>query len=127
MRWFDSGAHFDYSPNMKAKIAVPALAALAQESRLSVFRLLVQAGADGVPAGQIAERLKIPSPTLSFHLAQLRHAGLISVRREGRSLFYVADFDQMNDLLRFLSENCCAGLSTTDHPATKNKIERARR
>jgi ArsR family transcriptional regulator len=70
---------------METTTAVSALSALAQESRLEVFRLLVQAGADGLPAGQIAERLKLASPTLSFHLVQLKHAGLVHVRREGRS------------------------------------------
>lgn len=103
MRWFDEEKHFDYCQTMKAKDAVPALAALAQENRLDVFRLLVQVGSDGIAAGQIADRLKIASPTLSFHLAQLRHAGLIVVRREGRSLIYTADFERMNDLLRFLT------------------------
>jgi len=89
--------------------AVAALSALAQESRLQVFLLLVQAGADGLPAGQIAERLKLASPTLSFHLAQLKHAGLVTLRRDGRSLIYAADYDGMNGLMAFLTENCCAG------------------
>lgn len=88
---------------------MPALAALAQENRLDVFRLLVQAGAPGLPAGQIAERLKIASPTLSFHLAQLKHAGLVEVRRDGRSLIYAADYEGMNELMEFLTDNCCAG------------------
>jgi ArsR family transcriptional regulator, arsenate/arsenite/antimonite-responsive transcriptional repressor len=94
---------------METTDAVAALSALAQESRLQVFRLLVQAGPDGLPAGQIAERLKLASPTLSFHLAQLRHAGLVTLRRDGRSLIYAADYDGMNDLMGFLTENCCAG------------------
>lgn len=89
--------------------AVAALGALAQENRLEVFRLLVQAGPRGLPAGQIAERLKLASPTLSFHLAQLRHAGLVKVTRDGRSLIYAADYDGMNELMGFLTENCCAG------------------
>lgn len=89
--------------------AVAALGALAQENRLEVFRLLVQAGPRGLPAGQIAERLKLASPTLSFHLAQLRHAGLVKVKRDGRSLIYAADYDGMNELMGFLTENCCAG------------------
>ena len=94
---------------METENAVAALAALAQQNRLEVFRLLVQAGRGGLPAGQIAERLDIPGPTLSFHLAQLRHAGLVDVRRDGRSLIYAADYDGMNDLMGFLTENCCAG------------------
>lgn len=92
---------------MESKIAVAALSALAQENRLEVFRLLVQAGADGLPAGEIADRLGIASPTLSFHLAQLRHAGLLHVRRDGRSLIYAANFDGMRALMEFLTENCC--------------------
>lgn len=89
--------------------AVVALGALAQESRLEVFRLLVRTGRDGLPAGEVAERLKIPPATLSFHLAQLRQAGLVTMKREGRSLIYAADYDGMNDLMDFLTENCCAG------------------
>ena len=89
--------------------AVAALAALAQESRLDVFRLLVQAGPEGMTPGQIAERLGLPGATLSFHLSQLRHAGLISFRRESRSLIYMADYDSMNGLLAYLTENCCRG------------------
>lgn len=88
---------------------VAALAALAQEHRLQVFRLLVQAGAGGLPAGRIAERLKVAAPTLSFHLAQLRHAGLVEMRREGRSLIYAANYDAMNGLMGFLTDNCCSG------------------
>jgi DNA-binding transcriptional ArsR family regulator len=97
---------------MKTLSAVAALGALAQENRLDVFRLLVQAGPDGMAAGDVAERLKIPPPTLSFHLAQLRHAGLITMRREGRSLIYSADYEGMNELMAFLTENCCGGAAT---------------
>ena len=89
--------------------AIAALGALAQESRLDVFRVLVQAGPDGLPAGQIAERLNLPSATLSFHLNQLKHAGLVTFRRESRSLIYVAEYAAMNDLLAYLTENCCQG------------------
>jgi ArsR family transcriptional regulator len=94
---------------METKDAVTSLSALAQENRLEVFRLLVQTGAKGLPAGEIAERLKLASPTLSFHLAQLKHAGLVQARRDGRSLIYAADYDGMNDLMGFLTENCCGG------------------
>jgi ArsR family transcriptional regulator len=94
---------------MEKAETIAALAALAQESRLDVFRLLVQAGAEGVPAGQIAERLGLPSATLSFHLSQLRQAGLVTFRREGRSLIYAAEYAAMNGLVAFLMANCCQG------------------
>jgi DNA-binding transcriptional ArsR family regulator len=94
---------------MEKSEIIAALAALAQESRLDVFRLLVQAGNEGLAAGQIAERLGVPANTLSFHLNQLRHAGLVSFRRESRSLIYAAEYGAMNDLLAYLTENCCQG------------------
>jgi DNA-binding transcriptional ArsR family regulator len=94
---------------METKDAVAALSALAQDSRLEVFRLLVQSGRDGLAAGDIAERLGISPATLSFHLAQLRHAGLVTMRRDGRSLIYSADYDGMNGLMGFLTDNCCGG------------------
>jgi DNA-binding transcriptional ArsR family regulator len=94
---------------MEKSDAIAALSALAQESRLDVFRLLVQAGPDGVPAGQIGERLGLPSATLSFHLNQLKQAGLVTFRREGRSLIYMAAYPAMNALLGYLTENCCQG------------------
>jgi ArsR family transcriptional regulator len=94
---------------MEKPDVIAALGALAQESRLDVFRLLVQAGPDGIPAGQIAERLNLPPATLSFHLNQLKHAGLVTFRRESRSLIYAAEFAAMNDLLAYLTENCCQG------------------
>jgi DNA-binding transcriptional ArsR family regulator len=93
--------------------AIAALAALAQESRLDVFRLLVQAGPGGLPAGQIAERLNLPSATLSFHLNQLKHAGLVTFRRESRSLIYAAEYTVMNGLLAYLTENCCQDDTTS--------------
>ncbi len=94
---------------MEKLAAISALSALAQESRLDVFRLLVQAGAGGMPAGQIGERLGLPSATLSFHLNQLKQAGLLTFRREGRSLIYMAEYAAMNALLGYLTENCCQG------------------
>ena len=95
---------------MEKSDAVAALAALAQESRLDIFRLLVQAGTEGLPAGRIGERLGgMPSATLSFHLNQLRQAGLVTFRREGRSLIYAAGYAAMNGLLAYLTENCCRG------------------
>lgn len=89
--------------------AVPLLAALAQETRLDVFRLLVQQGPDGLPAGQIAEQLGISPATLSFHLKELTHAGLTQSRQDGRYVIYSADFQAMDGLLSFLTLNCCAG------------------
>jgi DNA-binding transcriptional ArsR family regulator len=94
---------------MEKKDAIAALAALAQDTRLDVFRLLVQAGPGGLPAGRIGERLDLPSATLSFHLSQLRHAGLVTFRRDGRSLIYAAEHAAMNGLLAYLTENCCQG------------------
>lgn len=94
---------------MEKTKAVAALAALAQGSRLDIFRLLVQSGAEGLPAGHIGERLGLASATLSFHLSQLKHAGLVTFRRKGRSLIYLAEYPVMNELLRYLTENCCAG------------------
>ncbi|VAX31271.1 hypothetical protein MNBD_NITROSPINAE05-1371 [hydrothermal vent metagenome] len=94
---------------MEISIAVSALSALAQGSRLGIFRFLVQAGKNGVPAGKIAERLDLPASTLSFHLNQLKQAGLLTCRRESRTLFYSANYDSMNDLLAYLMENCCQG------------------
>jgi len=88
---------------------VRSLAALAQQSRLEVFRMLVQAGPEGLPAGEIAERLGIPASTLSFHVKALSHAGLIESRAEGRFIFYFASFAAMNQLVAFLGENCCGG------------------
>ena len=89
--------------------AIAALAALAQETRLDIFRLLVRTGAEGLPPGQISERLGLPAATLSFHLNQLKHAGLVTFRREGRSLIYMAEYQAMNGLLAYLTENCCQG------------------
>jgi len=89
--------------------AVSALAALAQDNRLDVFRLLVEAGPDGLPAGQVASKLDLAPNTLTFHFDRLRAAGLVTVRREGRSMIYAARFETMNALLGYLSENCCGG------------------
>jgi DNA-binding transcriptional ArsR family regulator len=97
--------------------AVAALAALAQEHRLAVFRLLVQAGPDGMPAGQVADALDLAPNTLTFHFDRLRVAGLVTVRREGRSMIYAARFEAMNALLGFLTENCCQGAAEQCAPA----------
>ncbi len=92
---------------MEKQDAIAALAALAQETRLDVFRLLVAAGPEGLAAGAIGEALDVPSATLSFHLKELKSAGVVDCRREGRSLIYSPNFEAMNGLLRFLTENCC--------------------
>jgi DNA-binding transcriptional ArsR family regulator len=94
---------------MEKMRAVAALAALAQENRLDVFRLLIEAGPDGMPAGQIAETLSLAPNTLTFHFDRLRAAGLVSVRREGRSMIYTARFETMNALLGYLTDQCCGG------------------
>jgi ArsR family transcriptional regulator len=94
---------------MKKRDVVAALAALAQDSRLDVYRLLVQAGQEGLPAGSIAGTLKLAPNTLSFHFDRLREAGLVAVRREGRSMIYAARFETMNALVGYLTENCCQG------------------
>ena len=89
--------------------AVAALAALAQEHRLAIYRILVQSGPDGMAAGDVASAVGIAPNTLSFHLDRLRHAGLVSVARQGRSLIYAARYETMNNLLGYLTENCCGG------------------
>ncbi len=94
---------------MSPNVAVRALSALAQEHRLEVYRLLVQAGPDGLAAGALAGALDIPASSMSFHLAQLANAGLVSQRRQSRSIIYSADYDAMNRLMGFLTENCCGG------------------
>ena len=102
---------------MKKEKAIAALAALAQESRLDVFRMLVQSGPDGLPAGEIGAKLGVPSPTLSFHLNHLKHAGLVSCRRDSRSIIYSADYKAMNDLISYMMENCCRGNADQCAPA----------
>jgi ArsR family transcriptional regulator, arsenate/arsenite/antimonite-responsive transcriptional repressor len=94
---------------MEQSEAVAALAALAQDNRLDVYRLLVQAGPTGMPAGNVASALKLAPNTLTFHFDRLRQAGLVTVRRAGRSMIYAARYDVMNDLLGYLTENCCQG------------------
>jgi DNA-binding transcriptional ArsR family regulator len=102
---------------MESKQAVSALAALAQETRLAVFRLLVQAGPTGLSVGEIGEAVKAAPATLSFHLKEMTHAGLIEPRQDGRYIFYAANFLRMNELLGFLTENCCARDGVTCSPA----------
>jgi len=112
---------------MEKPSALAALAALAQENRLDVFRLLVEAGPDGMPAGAIAEALGLAPNTLTFHFDRLRHAGLVTVEREGRSMIYAARFETMNALVGFLTENCCGGVPERCSPAPACKPARARR
>ncbi|MBL8700748.1 MAG: helix-turn-helix transcriptional regulator [Alphaproteobacteria bacterium] len=102
---------------MESSDVVAALGALAQETRLAAFRALVEAGPAGLPAGQLAERLGVAPPTLSFHLATLTQAGLVGSTRDGRSIVYAADFSAMNALLAFLTDNCCAGPRSGCAPA----------
>src|SRR6201987_808915 len=111
---------------MEKTDAVTALAALAQDNRLDVFRLLVQAGPDGMPAGAVAEALDLAPNTLTFHFDRLRTAGLVSARREGRSIIYAARFEAMNALVAFLTENCCGGVSCTPPVECKPARRRAR-
>ncbi len=94
---------------MKIVAAVDALAALAQETRLAVFRLLVEAGPRGVSAGKIAAVLTLPPATLSFHVAHLKRAKLVEARQEGRFIYYSASFARMDDLIAFLTDKCCGG------------------
>jgi DNA-binding transcriptional ArsR family regulator len=107
---------------MEMTQAVDALAALAQVSRLQIYRLLVQAGPEGMPAGKIGEQLELPAATLSFHLAQLTRAGLARSRQEGRFVIYSADYAAMNNLVGYLTENCCGGRACK--PVTARKREK---
>ena len=95
---------------MEIKSAVTALAALAQETRLSIFRLLVEAGPQGISAGRIGEMLQVPAATLSFHLKELARAGLVSSRQERQFIYYAVDFERMAELMTFLTQNCCQGM-----------------
>jgi DNA-binding transcriptional ArsR family regulator len=104
-----SAIHFHYSANMETMQAVTALSALAQPSRLAAFRLLVGAGPEGMSAGAIGQELGLPPATLSFHLAGLTRAGLAQSRQDGRFVIYTANFENMNSLVAFLTENCCGG------------------
>jgi DNA-binding transcriptional ArsR family regulator len=113
LQYFDNSTIFELNISMdvemKTEHVVAALAALAQDSRLAIFRLLVQAGPQGLPATRIAEALGIAPSSLSFHLKELLHAEMVTQTREGRSLIYAANFQTMNGLIGFLTENCCGG------------------
>jgi ArsR family transcriptional regulator, arsenate/arsenite/antimonite-responsive transcriptional repressor len=116
---------------MEKKEALAALGALAQETRLDIYRLLVQAGPDGLPAGHIGEQLCLPSATLAFHLKELKIAGLATCTRNGRSLIYAAEYPVMNALLFYLTENCCGHASNQClpicHPEADTKAARRAR
>jgi ArsR family transcriptional regulator, arsenate/arsenite/antimonite-responsive transcriptional repressor len=114
-------------PLMDMPAAVVALGALAQEHRLVLFRLLVQAGEDGMAAGTIAEKLGVPNSSLSFHLAQLRGAGLISQERQHRSLIYRANYPAMNALVDYLTENCCGGADCSPASLSESLPSEAKR
>lgn len=104
---------------MDTTSAVLQLSSLAQAARLNIFRRLVQAGSSGLPAGSIGESLQIPASTLSFHLKELSHAGLVNAKQDGRFVYYSANYETMNGLLTFLTENCCAGeANTADQPCS---------
>jgi len=112
---------------MKKPDVVAALAALAQDNRLDVFRLLVEAGPQGLPAGRVASALKLAPSALTFHFDRLRDAGLVTVKREGRSMIYAAQFDTMNALLAYLTENCCRGAVEECAPVAACKPIRGKR
>ena len=95
--------------SMKTPEAIKALGALSQETRLSIYRLLVQEGPEGLAVGTIAERIDVAGPTLSFHLKEMAHAGLVTTRQEGRFIYYSANYAVMNNLMAYLTENCCQG------------------
>jgi ArsR family transcriptional regulator, arsenate/arsenite/antimonite-responsive transcriptional repressor len=107
--------------SIKPSAALEAFSALSNEHRLGIFRLLVQAGPEGLPAGDIADKLGIPASSLSFHLAHLTRAGLTVQRRESRSLIYSANFDTMNGLIAFMTENCCGGASCAPAGSPKRR------
>lgn len=109
---------------METESALAILAGLAQESRLAIFRLLVEIGHEGLPAGEIATRLEMPPSTLSFHLRHMSQAGLVVSEREGTSIRYVADFDAMNGLISYLSANCCGGDPSQCAPGRKPRSRR---
>lgn len=108
---------------MEVNVAIAMLSGLAQDTRLRIFRLLVQAGASGLAAGEIAARLGIAAPTLSFHLKTLSHAGLVAMQTAGRNKIYRADYAAMNALLDYLTENCCGGAETCAVPNASTLLQ----
>ena len=112
--------------SMQTAAAIKGLAALAQESRLRIYRLLVQRGPEGIAAGTIAERLGIAGATLSFHLKELAHAGLVTPRQDGRFIYYSANYAAMNGLLAYLTENCCQGQGCLTESPPRAVVRRKR-
>lgn len=113
---------------MKQQDVIAALTALAQDSRLAIYRLLVKRGPEGYAAGEISERLKIAGPSLSFHLKELARAGLVTARKDGRFIYYGARFERMNELVGYLTENCCSqGAVCAPACAPNNTGERKRK
>jgi len=110
---------------MKKQDAVATLAALAQDNRLDVFRLLVEAGPEGMPAGHIADSLKLQPNALTFHLDRLREADLVTVRRDGRSMIYAARYEAMNELVAYLTANCCGGRPERCKPKAGKPVRQA--
>ena len=110
---------------METKFVLASLAALAQDTRLSIFRLLVEQGPEGLPAGEIVERLQLPNATASFHLKELTHAHLVTPRQAGRFIYYSANYTTMNELIAYLTENCCKG--TTCDIACAPTLKRRKR
>jgi ArsR family transcriptional regulator, arsenate/arsenite/antimonite-responsive transcriptional repressor len=111
---------------MEKTDVVAALAALAQDNRLDVFRLLVEAGPEGMPAGAVATALDLAPNTLTFHFDRLRTAGLVTVRRDGRSMIYAAQFETMNSLIGYLTDNCCGGTPCTPAVVCKPVCKRSK-
>jgi DNA-binding transcriptional ArsR family regulator len=112
---------------MRKQNAVAILAALAQDNRLDVFRLLVEAGPQGMPAGHVAASLRLPPSALTFHLDRLREAGLVTVRRAGRSMIYAARFEAMDSLVSYLTDHCCQGRPELCKPAARTAAQRRKR
>src|SRR3954465_13119624 len=109
---------------MEKSDALAALAALAQDHRLETYRLLVQAGPEGMPAGEVAAAIGLPPNTLTFHFDRLRQAGLVTVRRDGRSMIYAARYETMNTLIGFLTDNCCGGATACAPVSTPSARKR---
>ena len=112
---------------MEQKSIIDALSALAQESRLAIFRLLVQEGPDGLRAGEVGQRLGIPANSLSFHLTRLRYAGLVTARRNGRQIIYAVDYEATQTLMGFLTENCCRRSTEGCSSACPETVSRPKR
>lgn len=122
-----TGRYYFYKVgSMESKDVVTSLSALAQESRLALFQLLVKRGPEGYMPSELSEKLEVPAPTLSFHLKELQRAGLIDVRREGRFLFYRPNFSHMNQLLEFLTANCCSlGYAVIDRAYVSEELRQS--